>query len=89
MRHEIKCTKVLTKHIALVGDDLIHLGIELDSTLKIKKLIEKLRNHHESQKTNRFANLHGYLPRDIYLDLLHFKLEYRPVVEWGNKYCTS
>ena len=35
MRQEIKFSKVLTNHIALVRDELIHLGIEFDSTLKI------------------------------------------------------
>ena len=89
MRQEIKFSKVLINHIALVRDEPIHLGIEFDSTLKIRKLMEKLRNHHKSEKTNRFANLHGYPPRDIDLYLLHFKSEHTPFVEWGDAYCAS
>eukprot|EP00560_Eucampia_antarctica_P002894 CAMPEP_0197840184 /NCGR_PEP_ID=MMETSP1437-20131217/45456_1 /TAXON_ID=49252 ORGANISM="Eucampia antarctica, Strain CCMP1452" /NCGR_SAMPLE_ID=MMETSP1437 /ASSEMBLY_ACC=CAM_ASM_001096 /LENGTH=226 /DNA_ID=CAMNT_0043449749 /DNA_START=1145 /DNA_END=1822 /DNA_ORIENTATION=- len=82
MRQEIKFSKVLSKHIELVREELTHLGIEFDLTIKIRKLMEKLRNYHKSVQTKTFTDIHGYPPRDIDMDLLHFKPGHRAVLEW-------
>ena len=89
LRQEIKYSKVLTKHIDLVRDELTYLRIEFDITLKIRKLMEKLRNHHKIEKRKSFTDLHGHPPRDTDLDLLHFKPKNKTVLEWGDAYCDS
>ena len=88
-RQEIKFSKVLTKHIELVREELIYLGVEFDVALKIRKLLGILRDHHKKQKKKSFTDVHGYPPRDIDLDLLHFKPENKTVLEWGDAYCDS
>ena len=89
MRQEIKYSKVLTKHIDLVRDELTYLQIEFDITLKIRKLLEKLRYYHKAENQKSFTDLSGYPLRDIDLDLLHFKPARRTVLEWGYAYCAS
>ena len=86
IQQEIKFSKVLTKYITLVPDELIHLGIEFDPTLKIRKLTEKLRNNHKSEKIYISTTLHGFPSCDIDLDLLHFKPQHTSVVGWGGTY---
>ena len=89
MRQEIKYSKVLTKHIDLVRDELTYLGIEFESNLKIRKLMEHLRVYNKTLKQKDFTDLHGHPPRDTDLDLLHFKPRHKTVLEWRDAYCDS
>ena len=89
MIQEIKYSRILTKHITLVRDELTHLQIEFDPSFKVRKLVGKLREHYKTKQINEFTNLHGHPPRESDLDLLHFKPTHAAVLEWGDAYCQS
>lgn len=59
-RNEIRFTKVNTKHIELVREELTHLGIVFEPALKIGKLVDALRLYHKEKQKAMYIRLHGF-----------------------------
>jgi len=85
-RREIRYSKVITKHIALVREELQHREIPFSAIMKITVLKNLLKVHDKTKQQREFLAKNNLPPRDEDLKLLVFKPEKRSAAEWGDAY---
>ena len=85
-RKEIKFSKVLTKHIELVKEELEHREICYDESMKIMKLKELLRADEKRKREEKYLLDNGIPSRPEDINLTCFLPLHRDATEWGNAY---
>ena len=85
-RHEIRYSKVITKHIDLVREELQHREIPFSDVMKITVPKKLLKVHDKMKQQQEFIANNNSPPRDEDLNLLVFKPKKRSAAEWGDAY---
>ena len=85
-RREIKYTKCLSKHIALVQAELRYRGVTFDENAKIIALRTLLKENNMAIQAADIERRTNLPARPEELNATYFKPLHRPAAEWGSAY---
>ena len=86
LKEEIKFSKVITKHMQLVKDELDHRQLTYEITDKITVLKNILKQDEYSTKAKAYELETGLPAKPVNIDNLHFSPRLRSAPEWGDAY---